>query len=105
MGRSYFANAKDYELEKKLVSLVIVLHIFGIILFRYRYCTTASSSGPAHFPEHNPVGLPAYLLSCFLEILHYSITEYDLLDSETKVQRVRCLVYLELYPLDIALLG
>ena len=33
--------------------------------------TTINSSGtPAQFPKHIPVGLPGYLLSCFLEILH-----------------------------------
>ena len=33
------------------------------------------------------------------------VLQYDLLDSETKVQRVHCPVSLELCPLDIALLG
>ena len=38
------------------------------------YYYSSSSSGPAHFPKHTPVGLPAYLWSCFLQILHYSTT-------------------------------
>lgn len=33
-----------------------------------------SSSGPAQFPERILVGLPAYMLSCFVEILRYSST-------------------------------
>ena len=52
--------------------------------------------------------MPAYLLRCLLKILRYKVVlrvQYDLLDSETKVQRVRSPVSLKLCLLDIALLG
>ena len=60
-----------------------------------------SSSGPGQIPEHVPVGLPAYLLSCFLRYCTTVVLQYDLLDPKTKVHRVRCPVPMELCPLDI----
>ena len=47
-----------------------------IIFFRYRYCTTVVVVLHNFLNIRIPVGLPAHLLSCFLEILHYSSTRY-----------------------------
>ena len=66
--RAPFSSATRITSSEKLFSVVVVLRIFGIVFFGYRYALQCN--GPVQFPEHIPVGLPAYLLSHFLEILH-----------------------------------